>query len=229
MNWEIFYFVCFLVGFLLSLVTFMAGSTHLHTPKGLHFHGAHGHGHGVGQGHHGTGRGSDRGSQISWFNFGTITAFLAWFGGTGYLLTRYSNIWALLGLGISGLSGLGGAALVFWFVFKILLAHEQDLDPADYNMIGVLGQVSSGIREGGTGEMIFSQQGIRRCVAVRSDTGVPIAKGAEVVVIRYEKGIAYVRLWEELNSLNAASPLIPDEDQQRSHRAIGRGQSETVN
>jgi membrane protein implicated in regulation of membrane protease activity len=221
MNWEIFYFVCFLVGFLLSLVTFLAGSVHLHTPRGFHFHGTHGHA----AGHHG----ANRGSQISWFNFGTITAFLAWFGGTGYLLTRYSNIWALLGLGISGLSGIGGAALVFWFVFKFLLAHEQDLDPADYNMIGVLGQVSSGIREGGTGEMIFSQQGVRRCAAARSEDGKQIAKGAEVVVIRYEKAIAYVRLWEELNSLNAADPLTPDTGQDRSHRAIGRGQSETVN
>lgn len=221
MNWETFYFVCFLVGFLLSLVTFMAGSVHLHTPKGFHFHGAHGHAAGHGHG--------DRGSQISWFNFGTITAFLAWFGGTGYLLTRYSNIWALLGLGISGLSGIGGAALVFWFVFKVLLAHEQDLDPADYNMVGVLGHLSSAIREGGTGEMIFSQQGLRRCASVRSDDGRLIPKGAEVVVIRYERGIAYVRLWEELNSLDAADPSTPDAGQERSHRALGRGPSETVN
>lgn len=228
MNWEIFYFVCFLVGFLLSLVTFVAGSVHLHTPHGLHFHGAHGHGtHAAGHGH------GAHGSQASWFNFGTITAFLAWFGGTGYLLTRYSNIWALLGLGISGLSGIGGAALVFWFVFKVLLAQERDLDPADYNMIGVLGQVSSGIREGGTGEMIFSQQGVRRCAAVRSEDGRLIPKGAEVVVIRYERGIAYVRLWEELSSLNAAEPsgsdATPHAGQERSHPALGRGQSETVN
>ena len=227
MNWETFYFVCFLVGFLMSLATFLAGSVHLHTPKGFHFHGAHGHGAGHG---HAAGHGhGDHGSQISWFNFGTITAFLAWFGGTGYLLTRYSTIWALLGLGISGISGIGGAALVFWFVFKVLLAHEQDLDPADYNMIGVLGQVSSGIREGGTGEMIFSQQGVRRCVAVRSEDGKLIPKGAEVVVIRYERGIAYVRLWEELNSLNAADPSTPEPGQDRSHRALGRGESETVN
>lgn len=227
MSWEIFYFVCFLVGFLLSLVTLLAGSVHLHTPKGFHFHGAHGHaaghGHGAGHGHAG------RGSEISWFNFGTITAFLAWFGGTGYLLSRYSNIWALLGLGISGLSGIGGAALVFWFVFKVLLAHEQDLDPADYNMVGVLGHISSGIREGGTGEMIFSQEGVRRCVAVRSEAGSLIAKGTEVVVIRYERGIAYVRPWDELNSLNAADNLASDPGQGVSRRALDRGQSEAVN
>ena len=34
-------------------------------------------------------------------------------------------------------------------------------------MIGVLGNVSSTVREGGTGEMIFSQAGARRAAAIR--------------------------------------------------------------
>lgn len=191
MNWETFYFVCFLVGFLMSLVTFLTGSIHVHTPHGFHFHGAHGHAPQAGQSASGRG-------QASWFNFGTITAFLAWFGGTGYLLTRYSDVWVLLGLLISALSGIGGAALVFWFVFKVLLKHERDLDPADYSMVGVLGHVSAAIRAGGTGEMIFSQEGCRRAVAIRNEDGTALVKGEEVVVLRYEKGIAYVRPWEEL-------------------------------
>ena len=45
---------------------------------------------------------------------------------------------------------------------------------------------------------MFSQTGSRRAAAVRSDNGIEIPKGAEVVVTRYEGGIAYVRLWEEL-------------------------------
>ena len=212
MTWEVFYFVCFLVGFLLSLLTFLAGN--VHAPKGFHFHGGHGHGGGHTAGHasHTT-----RGPDASWFNFGTITAFLAWFGGTGYLLTRYSNIWVLFGLLISAVSGLGGAALVFWFMFKVLLAHERDLDPADYNMIGVLGRLNAPLREGGTGEMIFSQEGFRRCAAVRNEEGQSLPKGAEVVVLRYEKGIAYVRPWDELSELKS-----PD-------RMIARGKSETAN
>ena len=199
MNWEVFYFVCFLVGFLLSLVTFLAGN--VHAPKGFHFHGGHGHGHGLGHSGHGH-SGHSSGSDPSWFNFGTITAFLAWFGGTGYLLTRYSSMWILFALLLSALSGIAGAAVVFWFVFKVLMAHERDLDPADYNLIGVLGHLSATLREGGTGEMIFSQEGFRRCAAVRNEEGKALPKGAEVVVLRYEKGIAYVRPWDELNTLN---------------------------
>ena len=150
-------------------------------------------------------RGGVRGSQGSYINFGTVTAFLGWFGGTGYLLTRYSNLWALLALTLATLSGLAGASVVFWFLFKVLLAHEKDLDPADYDMIGVLGRVSSVVREGGVGEMIFSQEGSRRAAAIRSETGSAIAKGTEVVVTRYEKGVAYVRPWEEINEERPAA------------------------
>ena len=108
----------------------------------------------------------------------------------------------LLALGIACVSGLVGAAIVFYFLAKILIRKDEDLNPADYDMIGVLGTVSSNIRPAGTGEMIFSQAGTRRSAAARSEDGVPIEKGTEIVVTRYERGIAYVRPWEELtNSL----------------------------
>ncbi len=184
MSWESFYLVCFIVGFLLSLVAFWSGRIHLHG-HGVHAHGGHGHG----------------GARAPIFNYGTIAAFLAWFGGTGYLLTRYSSLWSLVGLGIAIVSGLGGAAVVFWFVFKVLLARERDLNPADYDMIGVLGRVTSAIRKDGTGEMVFSRDGARKIAYIRSDTGTPIGRGVEVVVTRYERGIAWVRPWEEMNGL----------------------------
>lgn len=187
MSWETFYFGCFLIGFLFSLVAVVSGSAHLHLHLPRGWHAPVGHGPGA------------RGSQNSPFNFGTIAAFLAWFGGTGYLLTRYSSLWSLIALGLAFVSGLGGAAAVFWFVFKVLLKHDRDLDPADYDMIGVLGHVSSTVREGGMGELIFSQNGVRRAASIRSEDGKPIAKGVEVVVTRYEKGVAWVRPWDELS------------------------------
>jgi membrane protein implicated in regulation of membrane protease activity len=187
MSWENFYLFCFCVGFLCSLLSFLAGSSHLHMhlPRGMHGHPGHGPG--------------GKGSQASPINFGTVAAFLAWFGGVGYLLSRYSSMWAVLALGFAVLSGLIGAAVVFWFLFKVLLKHDRDLDPADYEMVGVLGRLSSTVREDGTGEMIFSQDGVRRAASARSEDGRPIAKGVEVVVTRYERGIAYVRTWEEIS------------------------------
>jgi hypothetical protein len=63
----------------------------------------------------------------------------------------------------------------------------------------VLGKLSVPIRERGTGELIYSQAGTRRVCGARSEDGSAIAKGTEVVVTRYEKGIAYVRLWSEMS------------------------------
>jgi membrane protein implicated in regulation of membrane protease activity len=185
MSWSDFYLVCFLVGFSLSALALLAGSVHLHLPH-MHVH----------QGMaapSGSGRGG-----LSWFNFGTIAAFLAWFGGTGFLLERYYHVWAVLALGAALVSGAAAAAVVFWFLAKVLMARETALDDADYDMIGVLGKLSIPIRAGGTGEIIYSQQGTRRVAGARSETGIAIANGAEVVVTRYEKGIAYVRPWAEM-------------------------------
>jgi membrane protein implicated in regulation of membrane protease activity len=183
MSWETFYLGCFWIGFLFSGLSLLAGFGVLHMP-GMHLHTGHG------------------GGQNSPVNFGTIVIFLAWFGATGYLLTRYSDIWALLALGVASLSGLGGASAIFWLLVKVVLADEKELDPADYDMIGVLGRVSSSVRSGGTGEMIFSQAGTRRAAAIRSESGEAIQKGEEVVVTRFEKGVAWVRRWEEISEKN---------------------------
>jgi len=181
MNWSEFYFACFVFGFGLSVVALLGGSVRLHAPH-LH-HGAH------------LGRGG------SWFNMGTIAAFLAWFGGTGYLLEHYYGVWFVLALGISTVSGIGASAVVFWFLAKVLMAREAPLDPADYDMVGVLGKLSMPIRAGGTGELVYSQEGTRRVAGARSEDGAAIPKGIEVVVTRYEKGIAYVRPWDEFVAL----------------------------
>ena len=193
MTWADFYLICFLLGLALSLLSVLTGSAHLHLPHlpHLHVHVPHVHVPHV----HAPARAEAEG--VPWLNFGTMTAFLAWFGGTGYLLERFYSVWFLVALAIAILSGLGGAAIVFWFLAK-LAAGDVALDPADYDMIGVLGKLSIPIREGGTGEIVFSQEGVRRVSGARSDDGTAIPKGAEVVVQRYEKGIAYVRRWEDM-------------------------------
>lgn len=224
-TWADFYLVCFAVGFCFSFLSFVLGGARfgrLHLPH-LHGHGGGAHvgvGHGIG--HAGVGHSSApghatastsagtvakgaahshaRGGSVSPLNPPTLAAFLAWFGGTGYLLTRYSALWVGFELMLSIAVGLVGGAIVFLFLSKVLMAADEEMDPADYEMVGVLGRLSSSIREGGTGELIYSQAGTRRVCGARSEDGGAIVKGMEVVVTRYDKGIAYVRLWEELSN-----------------------------
>lgn len=207
-TWSDFYLICFAVGFCFSFLSYVLGGARtgrFHMP---HFHGhvggAHLPGHGPvatggAQGARGPKSNVQQSGDISPFNLITLTAFLAWFGGTGYLLTRYSTVWVGLGLLASIASGLIGGGIVFLFMSKVLMSHEENMDPADYEMVGVLGRVSSSIRAGGTGEIIYSQMNTRRTCGARSEDGSAIAKETEVVVTRYDKGIAYVRLWSEMS------------------------------
>jgi hypothetical protein len=202
MTWANFYLICFALGLAVSLFSFLAGSLrwHVHLPHGqLSAHVPHGgagahattssHGGATAQAHVG---------HLSPFNFVSFTAFLAWFGGTGYLLTRYSSLWVVAAIAISSVVGLVGATILFLFLGRVLMSREENLDPADYEMVGVLGRTSVPIREGGTGEIIYSQAGTRRTCGARSELGIAIPKSNEVIVTRYEKGIAYVRPWAEM-------------------------------
>jgi membrane protein implicated in regulation of membrane protease activity len=225
MNWELFYLVCFVVGFSFSVLSFLGGlhrfHFHLHLPKHVSFGGAeHGIGHGAGDGvAHGAGthghttthpaqsdRGAAKGGHFPFFNPMTMAAFLTWFGGTGYLLEHLRHIWVFAGLALASLAGLAAASVVFLFVAKVLMANERDLDPLDYEMVGVLGHLSCPIRVGGTGEIIFAQEGVRKPCAARSENGEPLAKGEEVVITRYERGVAYVRRWEDLTNPEENAP-----------------------
>jgi len=202
MTWADFYLTCFAVGFLLSAISFIAGGMrwHLHIP---HFPHAGGHapvGHVPTAANNNAAAGAHPGHHApSPFNFITLTAFLAWFGGTGFLITRFSSIWFALGLVIALGAGFFGAALVFLFLTRVLISHEENLDSADYEMVGVLGRISMPIREDGTGEIIYSQAGTRRTCGARSENGSALEKGTEVMVAHYEKGIAYVKRWEEIS------------------------------
>lgn len=189
------YLVCFGVGLALSLVTFFGGFGHLHIG---HIHGGHfylGHGH-AGHMHAHSPGAHDNG--ISPLNGFTLMGFLCWFGGTGYLLHRFTGILGLGVFAVALISGLAGAAIIFWFLARVLLPRERELTAEDTEITGMLARVSSTIRQDGTGEISYSQGGARRAAAARSDAGGPIDRDTEVVVLRYERGIAYVRPWTEL-------------------------------
>jgi hypothetical protein len=187
---ESFFLICFATGLVLSLLSLMSGFGHLHLG---HFHVGHHHiGHAA-QGHGGHGNG------ISPVNMFTVLAFVTWFGGAGYLLMRTTFFGEQLVVLLASISGLAGAGLLWAALFKVLLPHERVMDAAETEMSGVVARVTNGIRDGGgIGEIIFSQTGARRAAAARSDDGAAIERGAEVIVIRYERGIAYVRRWDEL-------------------------------
>src|SRR5512140_1098959 len=196
MNWESFYLACFFVGLILTIASFVFGA-HFHLPLHIHlpFHvhlPVHGHLPGM---HADTG-GHDG---VSPLNLTTLLTFLTWFGGAGYLITHYKSGAVGLAFVAAIILGFAGAALMYAFTARLFMGDDHPLREEDFDMIGVLGHVSSAIGSGGTGELIYSQEGTRRSCGARSEDGRGIDRGVEVVVMRYDKGIAYVRRWEDIN------------------------------
>lgn len=183
-----FYLICFTLGLTLAVLSALGAFTHLHFGH-VHVHLGHGHAHVHAAGAKGG---------VSPINGFTLAAFLCWFGGCGYLLTRSGDFAFLAVLVLAIITGLAGGAILFWFMIRVLLPHERELTAEETAIVGMYGLVTGAIREGGTGEIQFSQNGSRHFAPARSDAGGMLARGTEVVVMRYEQGIAYVRAWDEI-------------------------------
>lgn len=205
------FLVTFFVGFGLTIVSALLGAVDAgagHGHGGDVGQGGAGHagdlGHGSSAGHagdlshggvdaHGSDTTHNTGS-VSAVNFQTIVAFLMGFGGVGYLATRFGLLFYIIAFPLAIAGGVAVATLIFRFM-RFLKRGELPMAPTSY--VGLVGTLTLGIRQGGTGEMVYTQHGSRQVTAARSESGVPIPSGQEVVVLRYEKGVAYVQLWSE--------------------------------
>ncbi len=132
------------------------------------------------------------------FNLSTILGFVAWFGGVGYLVKNGLDGAAFLSVLAAVGGGIAGGAAIYWVLAKVVAPADKPLDPKDYELPGTIGRVSSSIRLGGVGEVVFEQQGVRQVIAAKSLDEIAIPRGLEVVILRTDHGIAYVQPWEML-------------------------------
>ncbi|GIW10442.1 MAG: hypothetical protein KatS3mg061_1499 [Dehalococcoidia bacterium] len=185
------YLGAFLVGVLLTLVAFLAG-TH-----GLSGDGAALHGH-PGDLTHAAGHAGHDQAGPSPFNLQVLAAFVTFFGGVGYALSLLGQIWGPLIFLLALVAGLLAASAIFWFLARVLYAGQTPvLRERDYFLPGTIARVSSPIREGGVGEIVFEKGGRQRVEGARLVGAGALPRGAEVVIVRYERGIAYVEPLEE--------------------------------
>jgi len=174
------FLICFLVGLGVSAVSLFASFLHLHH-GGVHFHF-----------HHGSGSSLLKNASDffgSLFNLAAITMFLAWFGGVGLLLEQRTHLVSALIVAIAGGAGITGAAAIVRIV-QTMRRQEHPLQPIQ--LVGMIGKLTIPIREGGTGEIVYTVDGKRRCSGARTEDRRAIPRDTEVVITRYDKGIAYV-------------------------------------
>jgi hypothetical protein len=189
---------------------------------GGHFGGGHDASHVGGAHHAGTvGDGGEHATAgISPWNLTSLTAFIAWFGGAGYLALTGWHLAAWISLLLAGLAGLVGWGIIYAVLVRLVKA-EHRMDPADYRLEGTVARVTRQILADKIGEIQFTKGGGRRSEGARSLDGSAIARDSEVVVVRYERGIAYVQPWQqfvdsertssETSSPSLASPRKPEE------------------
>ena len=179
---------CFLVGFALTLISLLFGFDQGGGGEGMHF----GDGVGIDLGDAGDGGGGG-GHHASFFSYTGMLMFLTCFGGVGYILNRNASGALVFILTGSVVAGMLGATVMFLYFNHFLRHGETPMNPADYQMAGTLARVTSGIRLGETGEVTYVQGGARKTIGARSDEDLPHPQGEEVVIVRYERGLAYVR------------------------------------
>ena len=182
---------CFLFGFLMVLASVVLGFAHMALPGfdgGVH----------VGNGNGGLGHDGAHHSLPLW-NVSTLLAFLMWFGAAGYAATRLLDLPMAVALVPAVAFGLLGGVLVSAFL-RLVMKGETRMNPEEYRMEGTLARVTIGIPENGIGEILFSKGNSRRSEGARSLDGRPIARGEEVVVVDYQRGIALVQAWQDFVS-----------------------------
>ena len=190
---------CFFFGLIFSIVALLLGVGHIGGHDGVHVaehigHGGHvGHG---GQGAHADHGGHDS-HDLSFLNLPTLLGFVAWFGGVGYLARNGLGIGALLAVVVALAGGFVGGYIVYRML-RMLTRFDGELDPEDFRLPGTVATVTSSIRAGGTGEIIYEQAGVRQVSAARSMAGTAIPRDTEVVVLREQDGVAFVELLDTL-------------------------------
>lgn len=182
---------CFAFGLLFAVVSFLLGAF-----GGTDTHGvAHGPTGSLTGSHAPTAAHGPDANQVSPFSLSTLSAFLTWFGGAGYLLTRYSPLAAFAITAAAFAIGVIGAAVVFAAIARYIVPRLTVLNPDDFRVQGAVARVTSTIQPGGIGEIVYTLGGTRHADGARSESADVIERGTQVVILRVEKGIAYVEPW----------------------------------
>jgi membrane protein implicated in regulation of membrane protease activity len=204
-----FFLVCFLIGLLFTVGSFVLGLGHGdggavadhggmdgalgHVDHGGVDHGGVPHDHGGGEAAPGSTK-----AGVPYVNTSTIMAFLTWFGGAGYILRVYYGAATMAAMAVAVAFGVIGGAIVMAFLTKVLYGSQRVLDQRDFYLPGTLARVTRPIRAYGTGEIVYTKGGTRQVAGARSVDDSPIEHGRDVVIMRYERGIAYVQDWNQL-------------------------------
>ena len=147
------------------------------------------------------------GWSLSWFSPLTLAAAAMWFGGIGLVAEQVWGDGALLVVSVP--AGVFGAWIVRWVVRQFMLASTPPLQGDD---AGAIGTITAGILRDAPGEVMYTIAGQSISAAARSVEGTLLPRGTAVIVLRRERGIAWVTPIDPLAQLGPpANGTAPEE------------------
>ena len=141
---------------------------------------------------------------LSWLSPLALAAAALWFGVVGLVGESIAprSLGALL-VALAVAAGLLGAAFVRALMAAFVRAGTP---PLRSDAVGAIGALNAPIRADGAGEVIYTLEGLRRSAPAHSLDGATMPRGTPVVIVRRERGMAWVAPLDPL----AALPALPD-------------------
>lgn len=144
---------------------------------------------------------------LSWLNPLVFAAAALWFGAVGTLGTILT---APLGpvLGVALVAGLLGAGAVCALMASLARASTPPLQARAEGAVGVL---NASIRSDGPGEVLYMLEGLQRSLSARAVDGALLPRGTAVMIVRRERGMAFVVPTDPRDALepNTPAPAAP--------------------
>jgi hypothetical protein len=141
---------------------------------------------------------------LSWLSPMTIGAGLLCFGAAGLVAQTFLGSLALV---IAILAGIVGAGLVRALMAALI---RSSAPPLRLGAEGALGTVNATIRADAPGEVIYTLEGLHRSIPAYSQDGKPIPRGTTVVILRRERGFAWVEPLDPLEEMAWMNPVTDE-------------------
>ncbi len=124
-------------------------------------------------------------------NVQTVSAFLAGFGATGWLLSGYFDVPSLVAAAGGIVGGLPMGGVVVWMT-KTFQKNEISTSFTLEDLVGADAVVTLAVPAGGTGRVRYSRAGGTHTAVARSASGEAIREGEIVVIQRIVGGTVFV-------------------------------------
>jgi membrane protein implicated in regulation of membrane protease activity len=113
-----------------------------------------------------------------------VSTLMTSFGGVGLICTQVFHLPTMLSVPISFLTAVGGAAIVFFALSKLLLSIQGTSHSTLASLVGTEAQVITPIPPDGVGEVAYSHGGVRESRPARSEDNVLIPQHSLVRITR---------------------------------------------